>query len=128
MGLRALYDSVRRIVAHALGMGSNRLELFSIECQEELERQAMHLAWMLAAFVFAGLALLLLSLLLLLIFWDNYRIPVALTLLIGYSVAALLCLWRLRWRLRHAPTPFAATVREFRRDQAAILRKSGDES
>lgn len=124
MGLQTFFDGVRRAAAHAVGLGGNRLELFGIEWREELERQTGNLVWLLAICVFSGLALLLASVLLLIVFWDTYRITAALSLLLTYAGLALLCALNLRRRIVHAPAPFAVTVDEFRRDRAAILRNT----
>lgn len=128
MGLQSFFDGVRRAAVQVLGLGGNRLELFGIEWREEIERQTGHLIWLLAAFVFAGLALLLLSLLLLIIFWDTHRVAVALALLLLYGSFSVLCVLNLRRRIRLAPAPFAVTVEEFRRDRAALLRKNGEDA
>ena len=124
MGLQSFYEGVRRVAVHAAGLGGNRLELFSIELQEEVERQTSHLVWLLAAFIFGGLGLLLASVLLLIIFWNDYRITVAASLLLLYVGLCLFCVLTLWRRIRQAPTPFAVTIEEFRRDSAALLRKT----
>lgn len=126
MSLRAIFDGVRRVAATMAGLGSNRLELFGIELQEELERHAGNLAWLVAAFLFAALALLLMSLLLLIVFWDTQRVAVAVGLTVLYSVLSFACFLRLMRRMRTSPAPFAVTVEEFKRDRAALLSKSGE--
>lgn len=125
MSLRAIFDGVRRIAVTTAGLGSNRLELFSIELQEELERQTRNLIWLVAAFLFAGLALLLASVLLLIVFWDTQRIAVAVGLTALYSVLSFACFQSLSRRIRTAPAPFAVTVEEFKRDRAALLGSEG---
>lgn len=124
MGLRVLFEGVRRVAITTAGLGGNRLELLGIELQEELERQTGNLVWLLAAFVFGGLALLLASILLLIVFWDAHRVAVAVGLLLVYVALAVACVLCLRHRRRHAPPAFGLTVEEFRRDQAALLGKS----
>ncbi len=124
MVLRTLFDGVRRVAITTAGLGGNRLELLGVELQEELERQAGNLVWLIAAFVFGGLALLLASILLLIIFWDTHRIMVAVALPLVYAVLSVVCVLCLRYRRHHAPPAFALTVEEFRRDQEAILGKS----
>ncbi|MBS1155064.1 MAG: hypothetical protein H6R07_988 [Proteobacteria bacterium] len=126
MSLRAILDGVRRIAVTTAGLGSNRLELFGIELQEELERQTRNLIWLVAAFLFAGLALLLASLLLLIVFWDTQRVAVAVGLTALYSLLSYACFHCLRRRIRTSPSPFAVTVEEFKRDQAALLGNSGE--
>ncbi len=127
MGLRAILDGLRGIAITTAGLGGNRLELLGIELQEELERQTGNLVWLLLALVFGGLALLLTSVLLLIIFWDSYRVAVALVLLLVYALLSGWCSLCLQRRLRHAAHPFALTIEEFRRDQAALQGRSGQE-
>lgn len=128
MGLQRFFDGVRRAAGHAVGLGGNRLELFGIEWREEIERQMVHLVCLLLALVFAGLALLLASVLMLILFWDTHRIAVAIGLMLAYAALATICALVLRQKLRDAPTPFAVTLDEFQRDRAALLRKSGGEA
>ena len=126
MGLQRFFDGVRRAAGHAVGLGGNRLELFGIEWREEIERQMAHLIWLLLALVFAGLALLLASILVLILCWDNHRLEAAVGLMLLYASFAGGCALVLRKKLRDAPTPFAVTLDEFQRDRAALLRKSGE--
>ncbi len=126
MSLRAIFDGVRRVAVTTAGLGSNRLELLGIELQEELERQTGNLVWLLAAFVFGGLALLLASILLLIIFWDTQRVAVAIGLVLLYGVLSFVCVLCLMRRMREAPAPFAVTVEEFKRDRAALVGNAGD--
>lgn len=124
MGLRAILDGLRGIAVTTAGLGSNRLELIGIELQEELERQTGNLVWLLLALGFGALAVLLASVLLLIVFWDSHRVMVALTLVLAYALLSGWCILCLQRRLRHAPQPFALTIEEFRRDQAALLGRS----
>ena len=124
MGAQGIFDGVRRIAITTASLGSSRLELFGIELQEALERQTGNLVWLLAAFVFGGLAFLLASILLLIIFWDTHRILLALTLMLVYGLVSLRCALYLRHRMRSAPPVFEMTLDEFRRDKAALAGKN----
>lgn len=128
MAGQSMFEGVRRIAVTAASLGSTRLELFGIELQELLERKAENLIWLLAAFVFGGLALLLASVLLLIIFWDTHRVLLALILMLAYGCIALGCALNLKRRMRTAPPAFEATLEEFRRDKAALASKNGDAS
>ncbi|MDR3412793.1 MAG: phage holin family protein [Formivibrio sp.] len=124
--MSAIFDGMRRVAITTAGLGSNRLELLGIEMQEELERQTGNLVWLLAAFVLGGLALLLVSILLLIVLWDTQRVAVAVGLALLYSVLSFVCVQVLRRRMRDAPTPFALTAEEFKRDRAALQGRAGE--
>lgn len=113
--------SLQRLGAAALGLVYGHVELFGIELQEQKERslQALILTGMA---LIAGLLLLLgLSALLLVLAGEAYRLHAILSLCLVYSLALLLCVWRLR-RLQCNPLPpFSATLAELARDRERLL-------
>ncbi|OYT94388.1 MAG: hypothetical protein CFE49_18500 [Pseudomonas sp. PGPPP3] len=113
--------SLQRLGAAALGLVHGHVELFGIELQEQKERslQALILTGMA---LIAGLLLLLgLSALLLVLAGEAYRLHAILSLCLVYSLAFLLCVWRLR-RLQCNPLPpFSATLAELARDRERLL-------
>lgn len=128
MDVQRIFDRVRRIAITTASLGSSRLALFGIELQEALERQMGNLVWLLAAFVFGGLSILLASILLLIVFWDTHRILSTLLLMLAYGLIALGCVLRLRHRMHSAPPAFEITLDEFKRDKAALAGKNGEAS
>ncbi|HSD36228.1 MAG TPA: phage holin family protein [Rhodocyclaceae bacterium] len=114
-------DRFRRIAASASGLVGARLNLLSLELQEELERQLGHLTLLLALFTFATLGFVFAGVLILTLAWEHGHLLAAagcltLVCVIGATVSAL-CLIR---RVRNAPPPFSETVAEFRRDEQAL--------
>lgn len=113
--------SLQRLGASALGLLHAHIELFGIELQEQKERS-------LAALWLTGLSLLLLLLLLLglsglllIACWDTYRLQAGLALCLFYSLALLLCVWRLRRVLASQAAPFSASLAELARDRERLL-------
>mgnify|MGYP006205139037 len=70
----------------------------------------------------AGLLLLLgLSALLLVVAGETYRLHAILALCLVYSLALLVCVWRLRRLLCNPLPPFSATLAELARDRERLL-------
>jgi uncharacterized membrane protein YqjE len=119
-------DRFRRLAANASGLVGTRLNLLSLELQEELERQLGHLALLLALFTFAALGFVFAAVLILTLAWEHGHLLAAagcltLVCLIGTAICGV-CLLR---RVRNAPQPFSETVAEFKRDEQALGGTSG---
>jgi len=113
--LRALGDAL-------LASVHDRVELFSLELQEEKFRLIRILLWVGAAF-FAGLmALLLGSLTLVYLFWDSARLAVLGGLTAFYAVTFLTLVLTLRRFLARQLRPFAGTLQELAADRACIRK------
>lgn len=116
-----IFERAARLADSFVGLLGNRLSLFGLELQEELERLLAHLAMLFLAVLLAGLAMLSLSAaLLILAARHGWLLSASLCLALVYALAAALCgfgLWR---RLQAAPEPFAATRAEFERDRVCL--------
>jgi uncharacterized membrane protein YqjE len=123
---RGLLQSLRNIGPSLIGLLRTRLELFGIELAEEKERAA-HLA-VLAALVFlcAGLALLLVNVLVLAWFWDSHRYVAIVGLVVVYGGSALVGITRLQSALAARPPMFEATLAELKSDIEAFSRVRQD--
>jgi uncharacterized membrane protein YqjE len=117
--------TLKRVSASLLQGFEDRLHLFALELQEEKRRTTRLLLAGLLAALAAFSAFLCLNLILLLAFWDTYRLPVASGLFVFYLVAALALALFVRRRMRRTTPPFSATLEELRKDRAAL---SGDDS
>ncbi|MFZ6675972.1 phage holin family protein [Undibacterium sp. Xuan67W] len=125
----AIVDSVARLAATLIGILHTRLELISVEVEEELTRFSSYLLWSLVALFCAGVAVLLLILLLIAAFWDSYRMAVLLSLLAVFSGAAIGLGWWLRQNMLTKPRLLASTLAELRKDASALRDSSAtDES
>jgi uncharacterized membrane protein YqjE len=99
---------------------SQRLDLFSMELEEEKRRILTVIIVSLVAAFSAFVAFLCLNLVVILISWDGNRVLVALSMAAFYLVlAGAAALW-IRHRFRTTPPPFAASLEEFRKDCASI--------
>lgn len=104
----------------ALSLLRTRLELASIELAEERERLYVRLALMFAAVLLMVFGVLGVGVLIVVYFWDTYRIAAVLApTLLCIAVGAVLL--RKSKALGHAGgLPFAATLAEFDKDRAAF--------
>lgn len=123
----AIVDSIKRfiggIVGNVVATIHTRLELISVEVEEELARFSSYLIWSLVIVICASIALLLGVLLVVALFWDTHRYAVLLSLIALFSFASIILAWRLKIALRNKPRFLQYTLEELRRD-GVVLQKS----
>lgn len=113
-------QSLRSLGDGLLASVQERLELFSVELQEEKFRLILTFVWISSA-IFAGMmTLAFASLTAVYLFWETARLPAlaGLTVIYGASLATIIVLFR-RFIARQ-PGPFAATREEIGKDRACI--------
>jgi uncharacterized membrane protein YqjE len=112
--------SLRRVSDSVLGLAHSRLELLSVELQEEKLRALNLLVWLAvaltlgAAGLFVGLGALALWL------WSITGYLGLIGLMLTALASAAGVLWGIRRRIRTSPTPFAGTLAEFRKDRECL--------
>lgn len=118
-GSRGLTESLRGALETGLRIIEARLELIGIEFQEEKHR-LLGLAMLAAGvLVFAGLALVVLTIGLIALTWDNPSARhVAIWTIFGvYVVLALICWRRFASRVARQARLFDGTIGELRKDR-----------
>nr|ACP17941.1 hypothetical protein [Pseudomonas nitroreducens] len=118
---KANSPSLRRLGAAFLGLVHGHFELLGIELQEQKTQTVQILLLAGLALVFALLMLIGLSTLILLLFWDSYRLQAAVGLCLFYIAGGALCAWRLFQLLSDESSPFSATLDELARDRERLL-------
>ncbi|KMQ80791.1 putative transmembrane protein [Candidatus Burkholderia pumila] len=108
---------LRRIISSAFAIFETRLELIGIELQEEKERLIGVLFLGLAAMMLALMALISLTVLIALFFWDTYRWQALGGITLLYALIAIGCGLRACSNLRDEPNMFDDTLAEFRKDR-----------
>jgi uncharacterized membrane protein YqjE len=111
-----LLDSLRamgRTVNEALHV---RGELFAVELREELARRTDRLLLAAVAFGFLHTALLLLTMLVAVVFWDTHRIAALAAMTALYLACGIGAVLRLRQEIAASPKPFAASLAELNQD------------
>ncbi|MFZ6847026.1 phage holin family protein [Undibacterium sp. RuRC25W] len=120
----AILDSVGQLLATSLSIVHTRLELASVEIEEELGRFFSLLLWSLVALFCACFALVLLAVLLIAVFWDNHRIVVVASMISTlFAVALGLGIW-LRSQFSKKPRLLASTLAELHQDSVALRGQS----
>jgi uncharacterized membrane protein YqjE len=118
-----LFSSVKRLLTTALAGVENRIELFLIELREARLRIFDVVLLGCAAALMGFMALLLVTVTLVVIFWDSARVPVLVVLSACYSLATMAIFWRLKIRLRNWSF-FSATLNELKKDRACLEEES----
>lgn len=112
----------------ALGDGllasvQDRLELVTIELQEEKLRLVQTMIGIGVTMLLGALALTFASLLLVGIYWETARIPVLVGLAVFYVVATVTAGIGLRRLLNRLPRPFEASADELKQDRECLRPK-----
>jgi uncharacterized membrane protein YqjE len=115
-----LLDSARRMLATLLALASTRLELLTTELEEEMHRIAGLLLWSVIAVFCGGLAVLMLAITLLVMFWDDHRVLVAWLITGAFAAGAIVSVLLLKRRAASRPRLLAASLDELRRDSQAL--------
>ncbi len=118
----SLFGSLKRLGDTALATVQNRVELFAVELQEEKCR-IIHLILLTAATIALGVtALTLVTITVVVLFWENARVP-ALCVLSGlFIVATIIVVRMLNKQLMSAPG-FSATMSELEKDRGCLLSR-----
>ena len=112
--------SVRALADGLLASLQDRLELFSVELQEEKFRLIQIFVWI-SAVIFAGaMTITFASLTLVYIFWESARLAVLAGLTGIYAAALAATIMAFRRFLARQPRPFATSLQEFKTDRSCI--------
>ncbi len=117
------HGPLRRLVGSAIGLLQTRLELVGIELAEEKERLLGVLFFGLAAMMLAMMALVSLTVLIAIAFWDSYRWQSLAAITALYALIAAACALKARADVREAPTMFEATLTELEKDRELFRAK-----
>jgi uncharacterized membrane protein YqjE len=116
--------SFRVLGDHLLASLQSRVELVSIELQEEKFRLIQTGLWI-GTVLFAGaMALIFASITLVYLFWDSARLAVLTGLTVFYVTSAVVAIVAFRRYLARQPRPFAATIEELKEDRTCIPKEN----
>jgi len=112
-----ILQSVRDLAATAVALIQTRFELLVTELEEERVRLLQLLLWVTGALFFTAIGILLLSILVVAIFWDEHRI-LALSVLSGIFLAAGFGMAvGVGKRIKDRPGMFSASLGELGKDK-----------
>ena len=110
-----------RMLRTLLDVAENRVELFLLESKEQRLRFFDALLLAAAGVVCALMTLLMITLTVVVVFWDTHRVLVLVLFTVTYASASVVALAALRSRLRKWQA-FTATLEEFKKDIACFKR------
>ncbi len=123
----AIFESVGRIGGTLIAMVETRMELAALEIEEESQRVLGYFALALLSLILFGIAMVLVSLTIILVFWDSYRLEAALVLAALFGVASALVGMKLKTAFKTRPRMLASTVAELNKD-VNYFRNAGREN
>jgi uncharacterized membrane protein YqjE len=112
--------SGRRMLAILVSMARTRLNLLAVELMQEKSRIWLLLVLTALALIFASMALLSLSLLVIVAFWEDNRLLAIGCLLAFYIAATIVTLVVLQRKAKIGSSLFAGTLHELSKDSAAL--------
>ncbi len=120
---RGLLATGKRILRTVYRLAETRFELFLVELQEERVRVFDALLLVGSFLLCAFMALALLTVTVVVIFWEQNRVAVLAVLTLTYAGAAGWSFWTLRRRLQDWHS-FEATLAELKKDQACLEKNN----
>lgn len=121
----AIADTARRLGGTLVAMLHTRLDLASVELQEEAQRWLGYLVWALLSLFLFGVAIAMVALFVVVLFWDSYRLEAIGGLALLFGAAAAVIGLKVKASIAGKPRLMADTVAELRKD-AIMLRGSHD--
>jgi len=115
-----LMGSVKRLVSTLTSIVSTRLELLANELQEERLRLTQMLLYSLFALFCFGMGLLLLTVFIVVLFWDDHRLAVLAGLCILFFVLGMLMAMVLRVKSQSKSKLFSASIAELAKDREQL--------
>ena len=115
-------QAVKRMLATLVALVHTRLELFTTEIAEEIQRAASILLWALVALFFGSLSVMFIAVTVLIIFWDDYRVLAASLITATFLVLTVVFALLARARLRAKGRFMEASIEELKRDRESLER------
>lgn len=118
-GKPGVWASLKRILDTLLATVQNRVELFAVELQEEKSRLVEAMLYAAAVAAFGMMTLTLVTFTVVILFWENGRLPALVGLSVLYLVGTVLAWRSLQSRLK-ARTAFSGTLDELKKDRTCL--------
>jgi uncharacterized membrane protein YqjE len=115
-----LMGSSRRLLSTLTSLVSTRLELLANELQEERLRLTQMLLLGLSALFCAGMGVLLLTLFIVVLFWDEHRLVALGVLCVIYFALAVVLAQLLRSKAQTGSKLFSASLAELAKDREQL--------
>ncbi|MDR0534374.1 MAG: phage holin family protein [Verrucomicrobiales bacterium] len=120
-GQAGIFTSLKRLATNFIGVLETRGDLFVTELQEEKLRIMQLLIWTVIAAVLGAIALILLTLLLVVLFWNDDNRIMILAILSGiYLAGTVVAGCFLRKTLNGKARPFEETINQLKKDRECL--------
>ena len=113
-------ESLKRLVSTLISIVSTRLELLANELQEERLHLTQLILYVLFAIFCLGMALLLFTVFIVVLFWDDHRLAVLGGLSALFLLAAILTATVLRYKSKHRSRLFSVSIAELAKDRETL--------
>lgn len=108
------------MAATLIAIIQNRTQLFATELEEESHRYFSSLMYSLAAMFCLGMAIVLGTLLILVLYWDSNRIGILLTLISFFCIATVAIAWHIRNQYRSRTALLSHSITELSHDRELL--------
>lgn len=115
-----LLQSLRNLAATLVALLHTRLELLATELDEERLRIAQIIFWALMGLLFLTLGVLMLTVFVLIVFWDTHRVAVAAVLAAGYLAIGIVTVLVARNKARVRSRLFSESLGQLARDRERL--------
>jgi len=112
----AITETIGRIGATLVAMLQTRLALAAVEIEEESQRLLGYFIMALLSLILFGIAMVLVALTIILVFWDTYRLQAAVALAVCFAGAGTWVMFKLKASIATKPRLLAATAAELNKD------------
>jgi len=113
-------ESVKRLASTLVSIVSTRLELLAIELQEERLRLTQMFLFTLSALFCFGMGVLLLTIFIVVLFWDEHRLAVLGGLCVLFFVLGALAAVLSRNKAQSKPKLFSVSLAELAKDREQL--------
>jgi len=120
----AITETMGRIGGTLIAMVQTRLALAAVEVEEESQRMLGYFVLALLSLILFGIAMVLVALTIIMVFWDNYRLEAAIGLAALFGIAGTWVALKLRAGIANKPRLLAATAAELNKD-INFIRNAG---
>lgn len=122
----AITDSIVRLGTSLIETLHTRLELASVEIEEEFGRYAGYFLLSLLALFCGIVSILLIILLVLILFWDSHRELALFGLITLFGIATLSIVAYLKSAIKNKPRLFSASLNELQNDLQTLRQSSAN--
>lgn len=119
-----LLASLRNLAATVVGILQARLELLATELEEERLRVVQIAFWALIAIFFIALGVLMLTLFIVVLFWDSHRVLIIALLAAVYLAAGIVLALMVRDKARAKSKLFSASLAELAKDRDQLTSRN----